>query len=364
MPIRQRFDRVLLGAAVLQTAIGLAILASASWVIAAERYGRSGSYFLAWQTATAVVGLAVMLLAMHVKTELLGDLRLVRAAVGASWLLLAAAYLQPEVAATHRWLSIGGLSLQPSVVARLAMIAWAAVELDSLRRDDWRRGRLLAAGAVCVVTLALIVAAPDLGSAALLAVALAAMAFVAGLPAPVFVVPVAGGAIALVAAVVSSPYRLARVRAFLDPEAGLTDIAWQSTQSLIAIGSGGLLGTGYGAGQQKLFFLPEPHTDYIFAITGEELGLAGMLVLLGLAAVITWRGMAIAARLETPRRALLAFGLAFAFGMQSLLHMAVCLNLLPPKGIPLPLVSYGKTDLMVSMASLGLLLNLSREARS
>jgi cell division protein FtsW len=175
---------------------------------------------------------------------------------------------------------------------------------------------------------------------------------------------VAVGTVALVAAVVSSPYRLARVRAFLHPEASMTDTAWQSVQSLTAIGSGGLLGTGYGAGQQKLFFLPEPHTDFIFAITGEELGLAGMMVLLGLAAVITWRGLAIAARLETPRRALLAFGLAFAFGLQSLLHMAVCLNLLPPKGIPLPLVSYGKTDLMVSMVSLGLLLNLSREARS
>jgi cell division protein FtsW len=167
-------------------------------------------------------------------------------------------------------------------------------------------------------------------------------------------------AVALAAAIAMSPYRLARVRAFLD--AGMGGAAgWQSYQSLVAIGSGGLIGRGYGAGLQKLFFLPEPHTDFIFAITGEELGLVGLLSLLGLTAVITWRGFVIAARLESPERSLLAFGITVAFAAQSLVHMAVCLDLLPPKGIPLPLVSYGKTEMVVTMVSLGLLLNLSRE---
>ncbi|MGD8441013.1 MAG: FtsW/RodA/SpoVE family cell cycle protein, partial [Holophagae bacterium] len=110
-----------------------------------------------------------------------------------------------------------------------------------------------------------------------------------------------------------------------------------------------------------LFFLPEPHTDFIFSITGEELGLFGLFGLLVLVVVITWRGLRIAARLEAPDRALLAFGLTFAFAVQSLIHMVVCLDLLPPKGIPLPLVSYGKTDLVVSLAAVGMLLNLSRE---
>jgi cell division protein FtsW len=363
MPLTQRFDRLLLGAAILQTTVGLAILASASWAISTERYGRPGSYFVTWQTATAVVGLGVMVLVMHVKVDLLGDRRLLAVAVGASWLLLAAAYLQPPVAATHRWLSIGGLSLQPSVLARLAVVAWAAVELDTARTEGWPLRRLVSVGVIAVVTAALVVTEPDLGSAALLAAILSVMAFVAGVPVRLLAMPVVAVAVALVVAVVTSPYRLARVRAFLDPDS-VTAAAWQSTQSLVAIGSGGLLGRGYGAGQQKLFFLPEPHTDFIFAITGEELGLAGMVVLLALAAVVTWRGMVIASKLETARRGLLAFGLAFAFGLQSLVHVAVCLNLLPPKGIPLPLVSYGKTDLLVSLASIGLLLNLSREARS
>ena len=112
---------------------------------------------------------------------------------------------------------------------------------------------------------------------------------------------------------------------------------------------------------QKLFFLPEPHTDFIFAITGEELGVVGLLTLLVLAAIIAWRGFAIAARIEAPERSLLACGITVAFALQSLVHMAVCLDLLPPKGIPLPLVSYGKTEMVVTLVSLGVLLNLSRE---
>jgi cell division protein FtsW len=115
---------------------------------------------------------------------------------------------------------------------------------------------------------------------------------------------------------------------------------------------------------QKLFFLPEPHTDFIFAITGEELGLIGMLVLIVLAGVITWRGFVIAARLDNPQRALLAFGITAAFALQSLVHMVVCLDLLPPKGIPLPLVSYGKTEMLVTLVSIGMLLNLSREVKA
>lgn len=363
MPIRQRFDRLLLGAAILQTGVGLALLGSASWLIATERYGRPGSYFFTWQAATAVVGLGVLVVCMHLRSDLLTEPRLARAGVGLSWLLLVAAYMQPQVAATHRWLSIGGLSLQPSVLARVAVTVYAAVELDLARREGWPPRRLWQLAGVCSVTALLIIAAPDLGSGALLLVVLATMAFVSGMPVRLIAAPSAVGVVALVVAVVSSPYRLARVVAFVDPDQA-TAAGWQSYQSLVAIGSGGLMGRGYGSGLQKLFFLPEPHTDFIFSITGEELGLIGLLGLVALVALITWRGLRIAAALAAPDRALLAFGLTFAFAVQSLIHMVVCLDLLPPKGIPLPLVSYGKTDLVVTLASVGLLLNLSREARA
>jgi len=360
MPLRQRVDRLLLGATILQTTVGLAILVSASWLIATERYGLPGSYFFSWQAATALIGLGVLLIFMHLRPEVLADQRLIGCALAAVWLLLAAAFLCPPVAHTHRWISIGGISVQPSVLARLVLVVFAAAQLEAARREDWPWRRLAVLGGAAASTALLVLAEPDLGSSALIVLVVAAMAFVAGMPFRLFAAPAVIAVITLVTAVLSSPYRLARVRAFLDPESAAA-ASWQSQQSLVAIGSGGIFGKGYGAGLQKLFFLPEPHTDFIFSITGEELGLAGVFVLIGLATVITWRGFSIALRLKTSQRALLAFGLTFAFAAQSLIHIAVCLALLPPKGIPLPLVSYGKTDLVISLASLGLLLGLSRE---
>jgi len=363
VPIRQRFDRVLLGAAVLQVAVGLALLASASWVVARERYGLPESYFFTWQASAAVVGLGVLVACMHLKSGLLIEPKLSRLGLAASWLMLAAAFAMPEVANTHRWLSVGGISVQPSVLARLAITLFAAVELTAAAREGWTWRRPATLGGISFATAGLIVLEPDLGSAALLLIVVAAMAFVAGMPLRMLAIPAAASVVAMAGAVVSSPYRMERVRAFLDPEAA-SAAAWQSTQSLIALGSGGLTGRGYGSGLQKLFFLPEPHTDFIFAITGEELGLVGLLMLVGLASVIVWRGLRVAFRLQSPGRSLLAFGLAIAFAAQSLIHMVVCLALVPPKGIPLPLVSYGKTDLVVSLMAVGLLLNLSREVAS
>jgi cell division protein FtsW len=363
VPIRQRFDRFLLAAAILQVAVGLAILASASWVIAKERYGQPESYFFAWQAATAVVGLGLLVVCMHLRSELLTEPRVARLGILASWFMLAVAFLLPPVAKTHRWLSVGGFSVQPSVLARLAVIVFAAIQLEAAQREGWPLRRLVILGVAGFGTAALIVAEPDLGSAALILIILAAMTFVAGMPLRLFAAPAAAAMVALVVAVLASPYRLERVKAFLDPGAN-TDAGFQSYQSLIALGSGGFFGRGYGSGLQKLFFLPEPHTDFIFSIIGEELGLGGVLILIGLAALVVWRGMRISLRIQSPARSLLAFGLIFAFAAQSLLHMVVCLDLLPPKGIPLPLVSYGKTDLLVSLLSVGLLLNLSREVAS
>jgi cell division protein FtsW len=363
MPLTQRFDRLLLGAAVLQVAVGLALLASASWVIATERYHRDGSHFVVWQGATAMLGLAVLVAAMHLRLDLLADRRVVRGMLVAAWLLLVGPLLQAPVNATHRWLSVGGLSVQPSVFARLALILLVAVELERSQREGWPGRRLLVLAAAIGGTVALVIIEPDFGSSALILVVVAAMAFVAGAPLRLLAAPGAVAVVGLVVAVMSSPYRRRRVLAFLDPD-GAADVNWQTSQSLIALGSGGLLGKGYGAGLQKLFFLPEPHTDFILAIAGEELGLLGVLSLIGLMAIIAWRGLRIAARQQVTSRALLAFGLTIAFAFQCLMHMAVCLDLVPPKGIPLPLISYGKTDLLVAMASVGLLLNLSREVRA
>lgn len=360
MPMKQRFDRLLLGATVVQASIGLAVMASASWAIATVRYHRPGAHFLSLQLVAALIGLVAMVICMHLRLELVTDQRVAAAAVGLSGLLLIGALMQPPVANAHRWLSIGGLSIQASVAARLAMILLAAAVLPAVAENGWRLRRFAPVCLTAAAVSVLIVAEPDLGSAVLLLGVLVAMAFVAGMPLRLMAIASAAAATALPLAILASPYRLARVKAFLDPDTA-TAAAWQTRQSLIALGSGGWFGRGYGAGMQKLFFLPEPHTDFVYAITGEELGLLGVLALLLLVVMITWRGLRISWLQAQPQRALLAFGLTVAFASQALLHIAVCCGLLPPKGIPLPLVSYGKTDLVVSLVSLGLLLNLSRE---
>ena len=360
--MKLRFDRILLGATVVQASVGLAVMASASWAIATVRYQRPGTHFLSLQLVAALIGLVAMVICMHLRLELLTDSRIAGAAAGLSGLLLVGALIQPAVANTHRWLSVGGLSIQPSVAARVAMVLLAAATLPAIAQDGWRLRRSAPIFLAAAVTAGLIVAEPDLGSAVLLVGVLVAMAFVAGMPLRLMAATLATAAVALPLAILASPYRyhLERILAFVFPDSA-SAAAWQTRQSLIALGSGGLFGRGYGAGMQKLFFLPEPHTDFVYAITGEELGLLGVLTLLLLIVMITWRGLRISWLQTQPQRGLLAFGLTVAFATQALLHIAVCCGLLPPKGIPLPLVSYGKTDLVVSLASLGLLLNLSRE---
>lgn len=361
MPITQHFDRLLFGATIALTAVGLAVMGSASWVLATERYNRQASYFVTWQGATAAFGLLLMLVVMHLKTEVVLRPKVAGAFLGFSWLLLLGAYLQAPINATHRWISLGGISVQPSVLARLSLILLTAILLAKARDNDWDWKNLGLMAVTSSVTAVLVLSEPDLGSAVLIVATIGAMTFVAGMPIRLLALPGISVVLAAIAAVLTSPYRLARVQAFLG--AGAEAAGYQSRQSLVAIGSGGFLGRGYGAGLQKLFFLPEPHTDFVFANTAEELGLVGIIALVALAGVITWRGLHISWKQPASARALLAFGLTMTFAIQALLHMVVCLRLLPPKGIPFPLVSYGKTDLLVTMISMGLLLNLSRELR-
>jgi len=362
MPMTQHYDRLLFGSTIILTAVGLAAMGSASWVLTAERYHRAPSYFLMWQGATALVGLGLMLAAMHLKVHLILQPKVVSSFLFFSWLLLGAAYLQDPINATHRWLRVAGFSIQPSGIARLATLLFIAVFLARESGEEFRLKPLLPIGGAVMASVLLILLEPDLGSAFVLAAACAAVFFAAGVPTRYFVPVAAVGIGGLIFSILSSPYRLNRIKAFLG--AGADHAGYQSLQALIAIGSGGLLGRGYGAGLQKLFFLPEPFTDFVFASTAEELGLIGMLILITLAAVIAWRGLRVALAQRLPAAALASFGITMVFALQSLIHMGVCLRMLPPKGIPFPLVSYGKTDLLITLISIGLLLNFSRRVRT
>jgi cell division protein FtsW len=243
----------------------------------------------------------------------------------------------------------------------LALVLYLA---DVLARRQARIGSfwrgvlppLLVTGAAAV----LVIAQPDLGSSVALAAVALCLLFLAGAR-PLHMGLVAVAALPLfVVLVTTASYRLRRILAFLDPWADPRGAGFQIIQSYLALGGGGLTGRGLGGSKQKLFYLPEAHTDFIFAIVGEELGFVGAAAAVGLFGVVLWRGMRIAMRLADPFAALLAFGLTLLVSTQALVNLGVVVGLLPTKGLPLPFVSFGGSSLLVSMAAVGLLLNLSQ----
>jgi len=205
----------------------------------------------------------------------------------------------------------------------------------------------------------LVVVEPDLGSAVVPVVAASAMIFVAGLRWRYVLGSAALGAVAFMVAVVAEPYRVARVTTFLNPWSDPFDRGYQLCQSLIAFGNGGITGMGLGGGGQRALFLPAPHTDFIFSVVGEDLGLIGCGSLLVAFLLLFWRGLRAAMRAPDRFGFYLALGITCMLVLQGLINMGVCLGLLPTKGLPLPFISYGGSSLLVSMAAMGLLLNVS-----
>ncbi len=357
MPQRRVLDYRLAGATMLTVAVGVLLVASASGPLARDYY-HLPEWDFAWRQGIAVVlGLAAMLAATFAPLEKLTSLKVAAPLLLLTWIALAAAYLQPTVANTHRWLRLPIGSVQPSafgkVVLPLALAAWFA---HCRREHTHPRTAFGVSAAAAAITVGLVLFEPDLGSAVLLAGGAAAILWLAEMPWKPLVatgVVVTGG---FAAAVVLAPYRLERVRAFFG------SASFQVQQSLIALGSGGLFGRGPGKSLQKLFFLPQPHSDFIFAIAGEELGFVGATGIMMLLGVIVVAGLRAARRAPNLAAALLAAGLTTTLAVQALLNLSVCLNLLPAKGLPLPLISAGGSDVLLTMVAIGLLLNVGKEA--
>ena len=277
-------------------------------------------------------------------------------------LLAAVLLVGPELNGTRRWFVLGPLSAQPSELAKLALVPFVAYHLEK-KADRVNRPELLLPVALATALVAgLVLLGPDMGTAALIVATVALMVFLAGLAwryiaiGAAFLLPL--GALVLVAA----PYRRQRLLSFLDPEADPLGAGYQVLQSLIAVGSGGLFGLGLGNSGQKLFFLPYPHSDFIYAIVAEELRFVGALAVLALFGVLLWRGTAAALHAPDSFGRYLGLGLTGILVLQALINVSVAVSLLPTKGIPLPFLSYGGSSLVVSMAACGVLLNLSEHA--
>jgi cell division protein FtsW len=285
-------------------------------------------------------------------------------------LLLLGAFFMGKSHATHRWIRFGPLGIQPSELAKLAVILYLAWFLDHRRRshagmefckEDFLQN-LLPAIAPVLVCLALVLAQPDLGTSVDIALIATAVLFVAGLSWKWMATGAAAAIPALGLLILLAPYRWARLLAFINPSSDPQGAGFQLRQSLIAVGSGGLTGVGLMESKQKLFYLPEAHTDFIYAVICEELGFIGALVVIALFVVYGRRGIRAAFAAPDTFGRLLALGITTMVLCQALINFAVVLGMLPTKGIPLPFISYGGSNLLVMLLGTGVLLNISQQA--
>jgi len=276
-------------------------------------------------------------------------------------LMLIAVLFRAPVNGTRRWFGIGGLGIQPSELAKLAAVLFTALVLERrMHRIDDLRYSMLPIAIVVGALAGLILLQPDFGTAMSLLLIVAAMVFAAGLNYRYLVGTVLAMAPAIYLVLMSADYRRRRLFAFWDPWADPQGDGFQIIQSLLAVGSGGVFGRGLMSGVQKLYYLPEPHTDFIYAVIGEELGLVGATCILVCFCVIAWRGLRIASRAQDSFGAFLALGITTMIGVQALVNMSVVLGLMPTKGIPLPLVSAGGSSLLINLLAMGILLNISQ----
>ena len=363
MPRRRAFDHWLFLTAALLALAGMFMVGSASHYIAMSA-GRDPSYYLVRHGVFLVFGLLAMAGTMSLPLPRLDDKRVVTALAATAIIALLGVLAMPTIAGAHRWFRLGPLSIQPSELAKIATVFLLAHVLSrkTAGQVNELRSTLVPLVALVGTMAVLIVIEPDLGSAVMVLATAAVMLFVAGLRWK-FIGAVAGMAVGFVTlAILAHPYRLQRIKTFLNPGADTQGSGFQLAQSLLAVGSGGLTGVGFGKGQQKAFYLPAAHTDFIYSVIGEEFGLIGTLLLLAAVGILFWRGMRTAVKAPDRFSFYVALGGTSLIVLQSLVHACVCVGLLPTKGLPFPLVSYGGSSLVATFAVVGLVLNVSQHS--
>ena len=360
MARKLKSDKVLFLATLLLVCASVVMVYSASAVLAMGRFQQPPWFFLLKQVIWAVIGIGLLGAAMRVDYRLLRRPLVIRSALAISVAALIVVFFGPAINGTRRWFSIGGVGIQPSELAKVAVIVFTAATLE-LRMEKMGRIRALApVVAVTGLVCGLIVLEPDFGTAFTLLMIVGVMVFAAGLPYRYLAGLTLVAAPLLFAVLVSAPYRVQRLLAFLDPWADPYGTGYQIIQSQIAVGTGGLLGQGLMAGVQKLYYLPHPHTDFIYAVIAEETGLLGAVVVLLCFGVILWRGLGIAASAPDRFGAFLALGITMMVTFQAFFNISVVLGLLPTKGIPLPFVSAGGSSLLINLLAMGILLSVSQ----
>ena len=361
MAKRVGVDKWLFGTVLLLVLFGLVTVFSASAVMAKETLGSPYAY-VGRQALWALLGMVALFALMRVDYRRYNNPKLIFPVIGITGILLLMVFAMSGVNGAHRWIRIAGTTLQPSELAKPVLVLFLAYFLQTRIHlmDDWK-GTVLKAAAPSLVFIALIVKEPDLGTGMVCAAVTALMLYLAGARMRYFAVAAVCASPILYFLLFRVAFRRARMIAFLDPEADPRGAGFHIMQSLIAVGTGGIRGLGLMEGRQKLFYLPEVPTDFIFANICEELGLIGALIVVGLFVALGYRGLRAAFLSTDPFARFLAFGLTTTVLIQAFFNMSVVLALLPTKGIPLPFISSGGTALFITLASMGVLLNVTRE---
>ena len=355
-------DKWLFAATVGLALFGLVMVYSASAGMAQKENGNQ-FYYVLKQGVFVFIGFIVMLLAMQFNYQLLKNRRIVYGLLLACTIGLVCVFGFSATNGAHRWIKLPGFSLQPSEVSKLSLIIFLAYFLEKRAGEEgdfWRT--FIPCGIVTGLLAAIIVIEPDFGTAMMLAVIFTVVIYAAG--ARVLHLAMAAAPALVIAAglLIFVPWRLKRLITFLDPWADQQGSGFQVVQSLIAVGSGGTNGLGFAQGKQKMLFLPFAHSDFIFAVVGEELGLVGALAVIAVFALFLWRGVRTALLAPDRFGMLLSLGIVTSIVAQALFNISVVLSLVPTKGIPLPFISYGGSSLVPTLAAVGILLNVSQHA--
>ena len=363
MPRKLSPDKWLFGVTVALVLFGIVMVNSASVVLATRPVGVF-SYFFLRQAAVALGSLALMWVIMRVDYQRYNNGWVVFSGLGLCAALLVAVLQQPGASSVRRWLQVGPLSFQPSELTKLFVVLFTAGFLA--RRGagvNHLAGGLLPYLGVVGACAGLVAVEPDLGTAACILAVAMVLLFVAGVRWQYLAGTAAVALCGLLVLVLRNPYQLRRLLTFAaGGGADRAGAGYQIHQSLIAVGSGGVGGLGLGDGRQKLYFLPQPHSDFIFAVIGEELGLIGAALVALLFLLFFWRGVKAAVRAPDRFGYFLALGLTLMIVVQAFINISVALHLLPTKGIPLPFISMGGSSMLVSLVAAGVLLNVSQYA--
>jgi cell division protein FtsW len=356
-------DKLLFTITIMLVMFGLVMVYSASAVMANEKEG-TPFYYVIRQSVWFLLGLAAMVALMNIPYRTWNNRVLIYSLLVIHIAMLVLVLFAPPVANVHRWFRLGPFSLQPAELVKFPLLLFLAYHLS--RKQDqidtlWPGllPPLVMSGQIAL----LIVIEPDLGTAVMVMAITIALLFFAGMPYKYFGLMAAVGLPVFYFLVMNVEYRRQRLMTFFNPEKDPSDSGFQIIQSLIALGSGGTEGVGLANSIQKLFYLPEPHTDFIYAIIGEELGLIGAMIVLFAFMFFLWRGLRIAWKVQDPFGQFLAAGITIMIVLQALINISVVIGLLPTKGLPLPFISSGGSSLLMNMMAVGILLNISQHAK-